>query len=87
MSRKLAVRRRLLYYSDFLAKYGYITRKDIMRIGEVSSSQATHDIKMLLEDYPSLELNYDLSAKYYRTKCECVTCDEARRNYRMRTSS
>lgn len=65
-SRRLAVRRRLEDYYYFALEAGRINRSDIMRIGEVSRPQASHDLKMLREDYPRLGLVYNASAKTYQ---------------------
>lgn len=63
--RRLAVRRRLADYWDFVNETRRVTRRDVMRIGEVSIVQATKDLAMLREDYPELGLEYDMFAKAY----------------------
>lgn len=65
MTRRLAVRRRLKDYADFATANGRINRADIARIGEVSITQASADVAMLIEDYPQLGLAYDKSAKTF----------------------
>ena len=63
--RRLGVRRRLADYRDFVLTARRITRRDVMRMGEVSIVQATKDLVMLREDYPELGLEYDKYAKAY----------------------
>lgn len=65
MTRRLGVRRRIKDCADFARRMGRINRADIARIGEVSITQASADIAMLIEDYPDLGLAYDRSAKMF----------------------
>lgn len=66
--RPLAVRRRLADYAKFATLNGRINRFDMARIGEISITQASADVPMLIEDYPELGLAYDKSAKTFKVR-------------------
>ncbi len=76
--RKLAVRRRLAAYVKYLQHHRKINRSDVMRIGEISTMQASTDLAALREDYPELGLFYDTSAKTYRMKRDIVASPDAK---------
>lgn len=66
--RRLGIRRRLADYAEFVRENGRINRDDMARIGEVSITQASADVAMLIEDYPDLRLAYDTSRKTFVSK-------------------
>lgn len=68
MTRRLAIRRRLADYAEFVRANGRINRADMARIGEVSITQASADVAALIEDYPDLRLSYDTSRKTFVSK-------------------
>ena len=65
---RLALRRRLHDYAAFARENGRINRFDMARIGKVSITQASADVKALVEHYPSLKLEYDTSKKTFVMK-------------------
>jgi len=64
-NRRRALRDRLADYAEFAASNGTIRRVDMMRIGEISDTQASSDMKALIEDYPQLGIVYDTRQKTY----------------------
>ena len=74
--RKLALRRRLEDYKNFILQYGHINRKDMMKIGEISMPQASADLKALMEDYPEFQLEYNKTSKKYEAKREAFLFKE-----------
>ena len=63
--RKLALRRRLEDYRNFVVEHRRINREDMARMGEISLVQASADMKALMEDFPNLGLVYDRSLKTF----------------------
>lgn len=63
--RRLAQRRRIVEAIQFLAHYGRLNRADIERIGEVSTPQASIDLRLIQERMPDLMI-YDRVARCYR---------------------
>jgi len=59
-----AVRARLAAAVDHLIMTGELNRADIMRIGEVSSAQASHDLREIEARCPGM-MRYDRSVKRY----------------------
>lgn len=64
-----AVRARLAAAVDHLTLTGSLNRADIMRIGEVTAAQASHDLREIKARCPGL-LRYDVSAKRYLIQSE-----------------
>ena len=60
-----ALRNRLEEYAAFAREHRKINRADMARIGEVSITQASADVKALMDHYPSLGLAYDKSKKTF----------------------
>ena len=60
-----ALRNRLADYAAFAREHRRINRADMARIGEVSITQASADVKALMAHYPSLGLVYDRSKKTF----------------------
>lgn len=60
-----ALRDRLDDYAAFAREHRRINRADIARIGEVSITQASADVKALMKQHPSLGLVYDRSKKTF----------------------
>jgi hypothetical protein len=63
---RLAVRTRLAAAMRHLLNHGTLNRADIQRIGEVSTPQASADIRLIEERTKAL--TYDVRAKCYRLK-------------------
>jgi hypothetical protein len=66
--RRLAVRRRLADYAEFVRQHGFISLADAERIGEISMFQAWTDLAILMEDYSDLGLFYDNRARKFRVR-------------------
>jgi len=59
-----AVRARLAMAVEHVMHTGSLNRADIMRIGEVTAAQASHDLTQIIRRCPDL-LRYDTSLKRY----------------------
>lgn len=64
---RLQVRWRLAKAVDYLRETGRLRRSDIMRFGEVSTPQASSDIREIKRRMPDL-MEYDPSEKCYRLR-------------------
>ena len=64
---RLSVRERIARAVNHAQETGTLNRADICRIGEVSTPQASLDIREIMARFPTL-LTYDASAKTYRAR-------------------